>query len=88
MPEIHQIAKVALLAAFIILFLGKTGLRTKIRDWFDTKGLSLFADMFDCDFCLSFWVCFCLAFGLMVLGYEMYFIITAACAAPITRFLL
>lgn len=88
MPEICQIIKVALIAAFIILFLGKTGLRTKLRDYFDTKRISLLADMLDCDFCLSFWICFCIALGLLVFGYEMHLIITAMCAAPITRFIL
>ena len=79
---------IALVATFIILFLGKTGLRTKLRDWSDAKGISLLADMLDCDFCLSFWVCFCLACGLTVFGYEIYVISTAICASPITRFLL
>ena len=88
MPEIYQIIIVALFAAFIILFLGKTGLRTKIRDWFDMKGVSIFADMLECDFCLSFWVCLCLACGLAVFGYEIYVVATAICASPITLFLL
>lgn len=88
MPEIREIIEVALIAAFIILFLGKTGLRTKLRDYFDTKGISLFADMLDCDFCLSFWLCFCIAFGFLILGYEIHFLITLLCAAPITRFIL
>ena len=79
---------VAALAAFVILFLNKTGLRTKIRDFFDVKEVNLFADLLDCDFCLSFWLCFCIAFGLIVLGYELSYIIAAVCATPISRFLL
>ena len=87
MPTIYQIAVIALLAAFIILFLGKTELRIKMRNWCDKEGITIVADMLECDFCLSFWICTCLALGFLVLGYEISFFIPF-CAAPITRFLL
>ena len=88
MPEIlYQSAIVALSAAFIILFLNKTGLRIKFRDYNDKIGISIVADMLDCDFCLSFWTCFALTIGFWTFGWEPHFIV-AFCAAPVTRFLL
>lgn len=87
MPEIYTIIEVALVAAFIILFLGKTGLREKARNMCDKHGLTLIADMLDCDFCLSFWTCV----GLTIIyaiatGDASIFI--PICASPITRVLL
>ena len=88
MPEIlYQSAIVALLAAFIILFLNKTGLRIKFRDYNDKIGISIVADMLDCDFCLSFWTCFCVAMALLLLGFEISMLVPF-CATPITRYLL
>ena len=49
MSALYQAIVVALIAAFVILFLGKTGLRTKFRDFNDKLGISLVADMLDCD---------------------------------------
>ena len=87
MPILHQILIVALLAAFIVLFLNKTGMRTKLRDWNDKIGISLTADMLDCDFCLSFWTCFCVVMAFLLLGFEISMLVPF-CATPITRYLL
>lgn len=87
MSTLYQAIVVALMAAFIILFLGKTGLRIKVRDYYDKIGISVLADMLDCDFCLSFWTCFVLAVFLWALGYEPDFLVLL-CAPPITRYLL
>ena len=88
MSTICQAIIVALIAAFIILFLGKTGLRTKFRDFNDEIGITVLADMLDCDFCLSFWTCLVIATLLWVLfGYKPDFLVLF-CAPPITRYLL
>lgn len=87
MLAIYQIIVVALIAAFIILFLGKTGLRTKLRDYYDKIGISILADMLDCDFCLSFWTCLVVAMFLWTFGYKPDFLVLF-CAPPITRYLL
>jgi len=42
---------VSCLAAFFILLITKLG----IREFVQTFGNKLFSDMFNCDFCLSFW---------------------------------
>lgn len=87
MSTLCQAIVVALIAAFIILFLGKTCLRTKFRDWNDKVGISIVADMLDCDFCLSFWTCLIVAMCLWTFGYEQHFLVIF-CAPPITRYLL
>lgn len=87
MSTVYQAIVIALMAAFIILFLGKTGLRTKLRDFSDRLGISLVADMLDCDFCLSFWTCLVIAMFLWAFGYKPDFLVLF-CAPPITRYLL
>lgn len=88
MSTVYQAIVIALMAAFVILFLGKTGLRTKLRDYYDKIGISVLADMLDCDFCLSFWTCLVIAMLLWILfGCEPDFLVLF-CAPPITRYLL
>jgi hypothetical protein len=87
MSTLYQAIIVALIAAFIILFLGKTGLRTKLRDYYDKIGISIIADMLDCDFCFSFWTCLVVAMLLCAFGYKPDFLVLL-CAPPITRYLL
>lgn len=82
-----EICKIALIAAFIILFIGKTGLRYRLRDIFDKIGLTVVADMLDCDFCISFWTCLIVALCLCAGEYE-FSILTIICSTPITRMLL
>ena len=87
MPTLYQTIIIALIAAFAILFLGKTGLRTKLRDLCDKAKLSLIAEMLDCDFCISFWVCALLVIIAYLLGYDINLIIFI-CAPPITRYII
>ncbi len=87
MSTICQAIIVALIAAFIILFLGKTELRTKFRDFNDRLGISLVADMLDCDFCLSFWTCLFIAISFWSICWEPHLLVIF-CAPPITRYLL
>ena len=87
MPTLYQTIIVALTAAFIILFLNKIGYRIKFRDWNDKKGISIVADMLDCDFCFSFWTCLVVALCLWIFGYEEH-VLVLFCAPPITRYLL
>ena len=87
MSTIYQAIVIALMAAFVILFLGKTCLRTKLRDYYDKIGISVLADMLDCDFCLSFWTCLVIAMFLWAFDYKPDFLVLF-CAPPITRYLL
>ena len=87
MSTVYQAVVIALTAAFVILFLNKTGLRIKFRDYCDKIGISVLADMLDCDFCLSFWTCLVIAMFLWTFGYKPDFLVLF-CAPPITRYLL
>ena len=67
--------------------MNKTGIRTKLRDFHDKIGASIIAEMLDCDFCLSFWVCTCIVLALLVLGFEISLVIPF-CATPLARHIL
>lgn len=88
MPEIYKIMYVALAAAFVILVFTKTGLREKARDFFDETGLSLLADMLDCDLCLSFWMTVIISIFIGCAVEDDSFMYIPVFATPITRFLL
>lgn len=76
---------IALVAAFIILFIDKIGL----RNWLIEKSPKLLSKLFSCDFCLSFWVSVILTLiAVFVLGGDMIYLISPILATPITRFLL
>lgn len=82
-----QSVLVALIVAFIILFLGKTGAREYLRDYHDRIGATKAAEMFECDFCLSFWTCL-----LVMLGFWLFDIKVSPAIAltvpPIVRLIL
>ena len=86
MSTICQIIEIALTASFIILFLGKTGLREKTRNYFDEKNIIYVANMIDCDFCLSFWTCVCVYILLSIAGGHLISLMALICAAPLTRY--
>lgn len=88
MPALYQITVVALLAAFLISLLGKSGLREKMRNCFDNNKITIIADMLDCDFCISFWTCVVISSLCSFITNDYSFIIVPFCATPITRYLL
>ena len=88
MSEIHKIILAALIVAFAILVLTKTGLRDKTRDAFDLKGIKFMADMIDCDLCLSFWLSMCTCISTAIYSGDISWIYVPAFSTPITRFLL
>jgi hypothetical protein len=75
---------IALAAAFVILLIGKLG----IRDSIITKAPKLISQLFDCDFCLSFWVSVILAIILAIFFREMSIIFIPIISTPITRILI
>lgn len=88
MSEIHKIILTALIVAFAILVLTKTGLRDKARDAFDLKGIKFMAEMIDCDLCLSFWVSMCACISAAIYSGDISWIYIPVFSTPITRFLL
>lgn len=85
MLVIYHIICTALLATFIILLLGKLG----IRDYIVTKSpVKFISELFDCDFCLGFWVA-CLITGVIALCLgDITVMLIPFFSTPITRFLL
>lgn len=54
---VQELILLGLSATFIILLITKWGIREKVQIY----GPKLISDMFNCDFCLSFWICFVLS---------------------------
>jgi membrane protein implicated in regulation of membrane protease activity len=75
---------IALAAAFVILLIGKLG----IRDNIIAKAPKLISQLFDCDFCLSFWVSLILAVILAIFFREMNILVIPIISTPITRILI
>lgn len=75
---------IALAAAFVILLIGKLG----IRDNIIAKAPKLISQLFDCDFCLSFWVSLILAVILAIFFREMNILFIPIISTPITRILI
>lgn len=75
---------VALASAFFILFIGKIGLRDKII----LHAPKLLSQMFDCDFCLSFWVAFVISGFLAVLLGVWVVALIPLISTPLTRIML
>lgn len=75
---------ISLAAAFVILFIGKTG----IRDSIIAEAPELISKLFGCDFCLSFWTSLILAIILAIFFREMSIILVSIISTPITRILI
>lgn len=75
---------IALAAAFAILLIGKLG----IRDNIIAKAPKLISQLFDCDFCLSFWMSLILAVILAIFFREMNILFIPIISTPITRILI
>ena len=75
---------IALAAAFVILLIGKLG----IRDSVIAKAPKLISQLFDCDFCLSFWTSVILAVILAIFFSELSILFIPIISTPITRILI
>jgi hypothetical protein len=75
---------IALAAAFAILLIGKLG----VRDEIIARAPKLISQLFDCDFCLSFWTSLILAIILAIFFNEMSIIFIPIISTPITRILI
>ena len=75
---------IALAAAFAILLIGKLG----IRDNIIAKAPKVISQLFDCDFCLSFWTSLILAAILAIFFREMNILFIPIISTPITRILI
>lgn len=71
-------------AAFAILFAERLGIRDKIV----AEAPKLISQLFECDFCLSFWTSLILAIILAIIFNEMSIIFIPIVSTPITRILI
>ena len=71
----------ALLAAWIIILLTKWG----VVEWMQVHGDKYLSQMASCSFCLSWWVCVVLMFGLVMWHDELKYMFVPFFATPITR---
>lgn len=84
MSTIHFIAVISLAAAFIILLIEKIGLRNYII----ATAPKLISELFECDFCLSFWTSLILAIILAIFFEDMSILFISLLSTPITRILI
>lgn len=74
----------ALIAAFIILLITKTG----AREWVQVHGSRLISQMFNCDFCLSFWTGFVVSGGAALITGNPFILLMPILSTPLTRVLI
>lgn len=84
MTMLYALIVTILAAAFIILLIGKLG----IRDEIIMRAPNLISKLFGCDFCLSFWTSLILAIILVIFFNEIDIIFIPFVSSPITRILI
>jgi flagellar biosynthesis protein FliQ len=75
---------VAMLAGWLILLLGKTGL----REWGQVHAPKLVAKMLECDFCLSWWTCLAIILLWVIATGDVRLVLGAFAATPIARYII
>ncbi len=76
---------IGLMASFIVLFLGTSG----ARDYLVARSPKLLSEMFDCTFCLSFWICVLLSILFYIfVSREGPVMVYPLLAAPIARIMI
>lgn len=75
----------ASLAAFVILFISKIGLRDNI---IMKSPVKLISQLFECDFCLSFWANVCISILICIAMKDPKYIVIPFFAAPLTRIMI
>lgn len=75
---------IALISAFVILFITKVGLRDSVIE----HGPKLISRMFNCDFCLSFWTSVLVTAGMVLATKDLSLAVIPMLSTPITRILI
>ena len=78
------VAFIALVASWTILFITKTG----AREYIEVHAPKLIAEMFSCDFCLSWWLGVILSVALVIGTGEWIYLCCPFFSTPLTRRLL
>lgn len=74
---------VSLAAAFCVLLVKKWG----IAEWMQVHGEKHFAELFSCDFCMSFWASLMITFAVIFVTGESSLIAVPLLSTPISRML-
>lgn len=74
---------VALLATFVDLLLKKI----EVVKWVRINGNAFFSEMFNCDFCLSWWTCLLICIIMAIITQNFQYLFLAPFSTPITRIL-
>lgn len=77
-------AIVAMLSAWLVLLLKKTG----VVEWLQVHGNSFVARLAMCDFCLSWWACVAVSVCALFIAGDVLFLFVPFVATPITRAML
>lgn len=75
---------IALFSTFAILLTERLGYREKLQ----IRAPKLIAELFSCDFCLSFWVCLIWSVVFSVITCNIVYILCCITSPPLTRKLL
>lgn len=75
---------IALISAFILILLGKWG----VREWIQIHGNKFFSKMADCSFCMGFWISVILSVFFAIITQEVTYLLIPVIASPITRYIL
>lgn len=75
---------IALVAAFVLSLLRKWG----FIEWIQVHGNNFFANMFSCNFCLSFWFGLVLSILCVFISGDLTLLLVPVCSTTITRNLL
>lgn len=81
MEFVIKIILVALLAAFVFCLMSKT----KVIERVQVRGNDLFAEMFNCQFCLSFWISTVIAIVAGLITWDWTLLLVSPFATPIVR---
>ena len=84
MPTLYQIIIAALISAFVVLFLDRTGVRDYVIERAKIKVVS---EAFACLFCLCFWVNFIVCVFMLIFTNDAAYAYLYFLSTPITRFL-
>ena len=79
--SLEAILLVALITAFSVLLLDKTGLRAKVVIY----GSRLLSELFSCDFCLCFWIGLVFSFIIFLHSRELTDFLIPIFSTPLSR---
>lgn len=78
----------ALFVAFVVLAFTISGLRDKVSYYLADRKLNLLYQLVDCNFCLSFWITFCISIILAIFSQDSRYLLIPVFSTPLSKLLL